>query len=363
MSPIDRYLRDKQIELARSLTGRAKIYLDQRFWIIARDAALGIRTGASSRKLLHFLRMGVANGTIVCPIGTSSFLELMKQTFSQSRRIGTATLIDELSLGVTLLPSQSIMGTEIHSLFLNRRGTLTYEMQELIWTKVAYVLGHIHPSLHGVPAEVELSVQKGFADHMWEQSLTDIVATIGNAWPQQERFAETADRINAENAAHAHEIQSYEQTFRHELKGVAEGCAAMTAEIGAHLENRASRSPEQHDWHVQTWLARLCLIVLLIEQPQSRNALRSLAISAALYAASRWDKQRKFKANDIYDFDHAVSALGYCNAFLTEGPLHHLTSEPRLALTELNDCSIISDLDEAVEFLRKVTRLPPSKKP
>jgi hypothetical protein len=47
--------------------------------------------------------------------------------------------------------------------------------------------------------------------------------------------------------------------------------------------------------------------------------------------------------------------LGYCDAFLTEGPLDHLTSA-RLALTATNDSRIISHLDEAVEFLRVSTR-------
>lgn len=353
MGTIDRYLRQKQIDLAHSIAGRTKVYLDQRYWIIARDAAAGIRTGASSRQLLHFLRRGVANGTLICPIGTSTFLELMKQTHSESRRIGTAKLIDELSLGVTMLPSQAVMGTEIHSCFLTRMGKSIYDMQELIWTKVAYVLGPIHPTLPDADAETELLIQKAFVDKMWEQSLTGMVNMIGDATQPPDEYQEIAARIDRQNAAHAYEIRSFEQAYRHELKGVAKACAPMTAEIGAHLENRSSQSAQQHDWHVQTRMARL-LLCELMSRPENREALRSPCISATLYAASRWDKQRRFKANDLYDFDHSVCALGYCDAFLTEGPLHHLTAEPRLALAEINNCRIISDLDEAVDFLRNL---------
>jgi hypothetical protein len=353
MDTIDGYLRQRQIDLAQSIAGRTKVYLDLRYWIIARDAAAGIRTGASSRKLLHFLRRGVANGTLICPISTSTFLELMKQPHSETRRIGTARLIDELSLGVTMQPSRTVMGTEIHSTFLINMGRAVYDMQELIWTKVAYVLVPVHPTLPHLDALVELQIQKAFVDKMWEQTLTDMVLMIGDVEdPEEEEGWEAiAARLDRENAAHADNIRSFEMTYRAELKGMADACAPMAAEIGAHLENRASQAAQQHDWHVQTWMARI-LIAEMMSRVETRGLLRSLCINAALYAASRWDKQRRFKANDLYDFDHSVCALGYCDAFLTEGPLHHLTAEPRLALTQINNCRIVSDLDEAVDFLR-----------
>ena len=57
---IERHSRARQIELGQSLEGRRKIYLDMRFWIIARDTGLGVRTERAARKLLHYLRRGVA---------------------------------------------------------------------------------------------------------------------------------------------------------------------------------------------------------------------------------------------------------------------------------------------------------------
>ena len=70
---IERHSRMRQIELGRLLTQRRKVYLDACFWIILRDAELGIRTGAAERKLLHFLRCGVQAGRIVCPISAGMF--------------------------------------------------------------------------------------------------------------------------------------------------------------------------------------------------------------------------------------------------------------------------------------------------
>src|SRR3712207_6032570 len=141
MQSAERYIRQRQIALGQSIAQRRKIYLDLRYWIIARDAALGVRTNPEARKLLHFLRRGVANGTLICPIGGSTFSELMKQRYSEGRRIGTARLMDELSLGVAIIPTRLVTGTEIARSFHAAAKLPTHEMQELVWTKVAFVLG------------------------------------------------------------------------------------------------------------------------------------------------------------------------------------------------------------------------------
>lgn len=103
---IERHSRARQIELGQSLEGRHKIYLDMRFWIIARDTALGVRTEPEARKLLHHLRRGVASGRLVCPISASMFLELMKQPYSPGRRM----VLHNSSTSLALAPALSHRG-------------------------------------------------------------------------------------------------------------------------------------------------------------------------------------------------------------------------------------------------------------
>ena len=67
----------------------------------------------------------------------------------------------------------------------------------------------------------------------------------------------------------------------------------------------------------------------------------------------RWDKQRKFKPNDYYDFEHAVAALSYCDAFLTEGPLHDLITRPQISLEAVNECRVFSDVQAAADYIRE----------
>lgn len=162
MNQLDRYVRSRQVDLAADIRGRKKIYLDIRFWIIARDAAAGASEEVEKGEMLSLLRRGVADGTLVCPISESTFIELMKQANTPTLRIATAVLIDELSLGVSLISSNMRIGTEIaHFIYTHSdRGNL-YGMQDLVWTKLAYALGYMHPHMEMLDGETELRLQKG----------------------------------------------------------------------------------------------------------------------------------------------------------------------------------------------------------
>lgn len=355
---IEHHSRDRQIELGQSLSGRRKVYLDTRFWIIARDAALGARTDPAARKLLHHLRRGVANGRLVCPIGASMFLELMKQPYTPGRRIGTAELIDELSLGVSMIPPQILTGTEIYSFLLRANGdTDQYPMQELIWTKVAYVLGDTYPSLAQLSPSKELAVQKSFFDFMWDYSLSEMVKTMADDFGPPDPFAELSRETNEKNAEHKDELRSFPQTYDIELRGAVEVAGPIAADVIHQLaEKEAGRelSPTPGE-RAQSVNAGCNLLYYAFKKPETKLALRTLHIGASLHAAMRWDKERKFKPNDYYDFQHATAALSYCDAFLTERPLHDLVTRPHVSLDSINDCQVFSDIDAAAAHIRMLS--------
>jgi hypothetical protein len=64
----------------------------------------------------------------------------------------------------------------------------------------------------------------------------------------------------------------------------------------------------------------------------------SLRIGAGLHAALRWDKTRRYKPNDLFDFRHAIAALPYCDLFFTETALHHLIQDRNLKFDEYFKC-------------------------
>lgn len=357
---IEQHIRTRQIELARLIAPRRKIYLDTRFWIIARDTALGVRTEPAARELLHHLRRGVADGHLICPISASVFLELMKQPYSPGRRIGTAQLIDELSLGVSMIAPSIVMGTEIRSLLLKAKGNVDlYSMQELIWTKVAYVLGGAYPSLANLSPEEELVIQKAFCNHLWDRSLGEMVKTIGDNTPPPDGFAELSRYTNEKNAHHKDELRSFAHTYELELRGIIELAGGVVADvIHQFAEQEAGRqlSPTPDE---RTASVNMCRSFLLeaFRKPETKDALRFLHVGASIHASMRWDKTRKFKPNDYYDFEHATAALSYCDAFLTEGPLHRLVTRPQVNLEAVNECRVFSDVQAAADHIGQLSSI------
>lgn len=354
---IERHSRARQIVLGQSLSGCRKIYLDARFWIIVRDVELGVRAGAAERKLLHHLRRGVSSGRLVCPISASMFLELMKQPYTPGRRIGTAQLIDELSLGVTMVSPQTVMGTEIYSFLLRAKGdTDLHPMQELIWTKVAYVLGDMYPSLAQLPPVEELAIQKSFFDYLWNYSLSDIVKTMGDNFSPRDHFTELSQETNEKNFQYKDELGSFAQTYDIELRGVIELAGELAADVIHQLAEKDAGHEFSPTSEERAQSINVCrnLLYLAFKKTEANDVLRSLHIGASIHAAMRWDKDRKFKPNDYYDFEHATAALSYCDAFLTEGPLHHLVTRPQVNLEAVNGCRVFSDVEAAADYIEQL---------
>ncbi|KAK42451.1 MULTISPECIES: hypothetical protein [Burkholderiaceae] len=356
---IEQHIRSRQIELGRKICPRRKIYLDARFWIFMRDAALGVRCDTASQALLAHLRRGVTEGSLLCPISSAMFLELMKQPYSPGRRVGTARVIDELSMGIGLIEPHTVLGTEIYTFLLKGKGGIElFPIEELMWTKVANILGPSIPTLAGRPLDEELAIQKAFHDYLWNLSLNEMVEIFGDKPFGPNDFVELAAQTNDMNALHKGELGSFAQTYDIELRGSIELAGEVTADIMHELAEKQaarslSRTPEERATSVNVCRNAL---YLAFEKPETRRILRSIHIGASLHAAIRWDKSRKFKPNDYYDFQHAVAALSYCDAFLTEGPLHTLVRQPHTNLESINGCRVFSDIGVAADFVETLLK-------
>ena len=116
---------------------------------------------------------------IFCPISESVFVELLRQQDLETRR-STARIIDELSLGVALAPETLRVGTELAHLFYSHGNQdSVYPLRWLIWSKLSYVLGVVHPTTTVFGPEQDLLIQKVFFDHMWDISLVETGRPIG----------------------------------------------------------------------------------------------------------------------------------------------------------------------------------------
>lgn len=351
---MDHYVRTRQIALARTIQPRKKVYLDTRFWISARNAVLEAHATPGERKLLHLLRRGVHAGRIVCPISESTFVEVMKQT-DMATREATARLIDELSLGVSLTSGRMRTATEIAHFYHAQLGNQDlYALEELVWTRLSYALGYLHPTVAAFDVSTELRMQKDVFDGLWESDLTAIALAIGSdpRW-KSHALSESAARINADIKAHQPSLVSYEQTYRDEIAGAADNYHGVVMDLIAQQAEKAgiAASPtDTPEWREFARVARNLLIVAF-EKPETRKTLRSMHIQACLHAGLRWNKSTNFVANHFFDFEHATAALAYCDAFFTEGFLANLINARHIKLGELNGCRTTNKMEEALALL------------
>lgn len=359
LSPaIDRYARSRQIDLARSIQSRKKVYLDTRFWIIARNVVQGETVTQAESAWFERLRRGVADGRLICPISDSAFLEIMDQTFSASRRLATAALVDELSLGVCLTRGETRAATEIaHYLYRMKGNTDLYDMQELVWTKVSYVLGNMHPTLPELGAALEVEMQKEVFDLLWGKSLTEMVSTIGPAAPPEgEDLGLAASTIDADIKLHLGSLKSYRQTYRDEIVGAADSCCPFAMEwfeLEAEKAGHGSPVKGSPEWDAAALMSRN-LLAAAFAKPETKYALRYMHVQATMHAAFRWNKGAKFTSNHFFDIEHACAALSYCDAFFTEAFLANVANARHTGLTDLNGCHTTSSPEEAIQILSEL---------
>ncbi|WP_322084426.1 hypothetical protein [Burkholderia sp. BCC1972] len=350
---IDEYERRRVIELGEWVAGRDRIYLDKCFWIHLRSARTRAPSPPGASDLLDSLVTGVSAGRLVCPISDALFLELMKQS-DPATRGATAELIDELSCGITLSSEPVRVAMEVAHFLHANAGYSVHPLEHLVWTKVPYILGSQHPVATAFSEDERLVIQKAFFDHFWEVSLSTMVATIGDAWPFASTFVDIADRLNRDNAAHAPSMKNFAQIYRDEINGVLELAAPIAADVLHDMTVKSLGLDIQPSPDEREGITRQCLCLLraAVRKPAGRRALRTLQVGALLHAALRWNRTQKLDANDLFDFHHAGAALGYCDALMTDGPMHTLLKQRHLAIERDFPCRVMSSVEEAAIWVR-----------
>lgn len=349
---IDQYVRARQLAFAELVLARQRVYLDKKYWILMREVAMGRDAPETAHALLAGLRRRVRSRSAICPISESLFMELMKQSDLETRRT-TASLIDELSEGVTLIPQPARVATEVAHFIHSQAGQSVYPIENLVWSKLSYVLGVQHPvSAAFDPAEMRV-IQKAFFDHMWECSLVEMIDLLADATPPAFDYDRLAEKLNAGSALHAGEIASFQQVYSAEIRGSLSVAAPVARQVleqfaaGGAAALAEMSEPERRD-HEQQLLEYFCGA---IKQKEVAVALRTLHIGALCHAAVRWDKRRKLTGNDLFDFHHAEAAVGYCSVFLTDGPLHTMLQQRHMKIGEYFPCKVISSPEEAASHI------------
>jgi hypothetical protein len=352
----DQYVDARRIRLGREVCTKRKVYLDTKFWILLREVLLQRNTQPELAELYSTLRDGVRKGALICLISETTFFEIYKQQDPKTRR-ATVTLVDELSLGVTLADHFERANAELSYLLhtLSGRSEL-HELDHLVWNRLSFVLGVSHPTRTPFPEDEERAIQKAFFDHMWSLPMATMEEYLGGKEFPSMDYDGIAERLNSANAEHADECSSFEQLYRNEFMGGIECSAPVVAPVMERWYAKVTGRQEHFDPSLVKQAENMLLSILSkgIKKNDFRRTLRTAHIGALCHTTFRWDKKRKLNGNWLHDFHHAEAAVGYCDLFLTEKALAALLKQTHLKLDEVFPCEIVSSPAEAVRAVTQI---------
>lgn len=358
---IHEYVEYLVAKLGNSIVGRHKLYLDTRYWIHLRDAAMGRPTHPCHSEILDCIRTLVSTGAAICPVSDAAWMELSKQIDPQTR-LATANLLDELSLGVAIMTEQERVVFEIKQ-FITSPETIAPDpyLRNRVWVKAGYVLGIAIPTVKEWSSTHNLLMQKTSVDLFWNITHREMTETSG-ALPVSDHMEKSAAKITANMRHYAHQIRSIQQAFAAEIAG---SLSVFKDAIGdlmiCHFHNTTgNRSPVSKEQIDEVATKTLTALVNAFQLKPKIMAQRipSLYAYAMCHAAVRMDKTRKFNGHDLLDIHHASSGIPYHDAVFTENPLRVLVSAGNVALDKTFTCKVLAKENDVLDYLRKLSDLP-----
>lgn len=225
----------------------------------------------------------------------------------------------------------------------------------MVWTKLAYVLGVYHPVVPDIDSTSLRTFQVSFFDYLWSKPLAELVQHINDQHRQNLDQTDLAAKLNDGIATNADRLRSFKQTYTDELRGIVDLAGEFIPEILAAMAHNEGilAGPVDPEEQRRTINKFKNMLVYVLEKDIERQNLRTLHILASLHASLRWDKRRRFAANDVYDFDHAAAAIGYCDAFFTERSLCSMVKENHIALDKMYGCHVVYKFEDAISWTSK----------
>ena len=352
------YLGTLLSQVATQVRGRHKVYLDTRYWVFIRDAALGRAKRPEHEAILRALRDKVASGVAMCPVSDIAVLEMTAQTDDETRA-ATAILWDELSLGVALRTEPERILVEVEQFFASSRpDEVPRPLQDLAWTRPCFVLGTIVPGLKQFPRSFSQAVQKAALDALWTATFTEIAKDSSASLALSEKSQRTAENINLEMRKFQHEVPSFEKALLAEISG------ALDASEGLLTGFLMKQFLEQgHSLHALTEKRLLgahktlrtgLVNAFRLRRDVMARRLPSLYLQAACHAAIRTDVKRKVNGNLLRDIHHGSAGVAYHDAVLTENPLKVLLTAGNVAADKTFSCRVMSHEHEVLDYLERL---------
>ena len=343
-------------ELHDSIAGKRKLYLDTRYWIHLRDAAMGRPRRPEHVEILDCVQRLVSTGAAICPISDVAWMELSKQSDPLTRR-STAVLLDELSLGVAIMTEHERVVSEIEQFVTRAAETgLNPILRNRVWVKAGYVLGIAIPAISQFSPAQNLLAQKTSVDVFWNISIQEMLETNTSIPGVSDSFEESAAKITAAMQRYAYQIRSIKQAFTAEIAGALRVFEKdIRLIVLRHFERSGGDRSSVTHGHIEQASQKVltALINAFALKPElMAQRIPSLYAYAMCHAAVRMDKSRTFDGHDLLDIHHASSGIPYHDAVFTENPLRVLVTAGNVRLDKTFQCAVLSHERDVLSHLR-----------
>ena len=330
-------LEELEVGLAAKVAGKTTIYLDTNHWVHMQGVILGREKAKQEyAEVLSLLEDLVAQGTICCPVSSSLFEELMKQT---STRQVTAKLMDRLSQGVCLQ----------FLLKLARR-----EWRHNVWR---VVLGS--PALRSFPVWTSAGFWAAQDDLLrdtafWVDKHEDFIAVwVDRIWAMGFEAAQASPNFAAVPHMMIEAFVAFMNDAHERTKAALVSFDEMRSRVKLNLLLASKNDffdeplPEPKPDVLPT------TILSSFVDEHDPWILPPLQIYASI-CATVMQSNRTIRPHDALDFTHAASAIPYCKAFFCDTPMKTLLTSKPLELNKVYSTVILSKPDEIVDYLKQL---------
>jgi hypothetical protein len=360
------YIRNRRVEHGRHLLSMRRIYLDTKYWVCLREVLIG-RATRSQQAIFDKLKKLRASRKIICPISYSVFVELLRQS-DLTTRLATARAVDIFGESSCIQAPNEVFCQEILGFCLKyenlgqllNRMSQTNELtpvRELIWSKVSFIVGLMQPKFKGCrPNEAE-ALEKAIDDLFWSMSLEEMMSVLAPENPEGGRRERDVFAVKLTSGANRARRNSdtFEKLFLDEVAGGLDAHARDLGQIMEYLSRKIgfTGKASKKEWKLAG--RRLGNVIrAAFESRKISTEVPAVHIPSGLHAAVRFDRNRKYKANDCEDFRHAVVALPYYDIFCTEKSLRHLLCHKPLEYDKAYKTQVVSNDEEVLAALDAV---------
>lgn len=356
---VPQYLRHKRLELGRKIASQHRIYLDTKQWLELRDVFLGRPRNEHHALIYDHLMKLKSAGKVICPISYSVYAEVMMQT-SDDTRNASAELVDLLADGCCCIPMHELTERELMYFMIEKATGNAFPQPPIlhtVWTKCAYILGNVVPHSDALPPEVNIAMQKSMYDLLFEVKFAEMVKQLGSRAAHRGRddgfLVASLMKGKLENLT-TH--KSFHELFCAEVRGGLDAIEDILTQVMHQMaELTGHTDPISNVEKKASAMALANLVAGAFQLKKVKTELSQIHIHAALHACLRWDKNRKYEANDFEDIRHACVALPYYDTFCTERSLRHQITQGHMQLDKDYNTLVISTDTEFLEHVKALT--------